>query len=211
MSNNKTVRWVEGRGSHGGTIRAMRVIRQHDWPTREEWAERETAWYGYPEVSVSARVSDYMEPAKIDALLIRLKARWSELGKQGRAIRKQHPQCFRQKGETKGSFFSRWLQLPKDQAIDDFSETRRQVLRAIKILKDGGIPIYAYDGGLLPELEVLNGRRQSAYDAEESRIEAEVAATPIDDAAWAEELARRAEVERVDALPDSEWIIQAGL
>jgi hypothetical protein len=75
-------------------------------------------------------------------------------------------------------------------------------------LKDDRIPIYADDGGCLPEFHDLRERREAAYEAEENRIEAEYAARPVDDEAWAKELARRAEIERLDALPDSEWIVQ---
>jgi len=208
-----TIRHVEGREARGNTIITTRVIRSHDWPTREEWAKQERTWTRYlgddDPVHVSGKVSDYLRPHEIAALIASLKARRSQLGKELREAKKQRPQAFRQKSETKTEWIHRWYQLSKeDEEVDIWTEPRAQLFRAVKVLSENGIPTFCYDGGNLPELAELKKRWQAAYDAEEKRIEDEYASRPIDDEAWEKELARRAEIERIDALPDSEWLVQ---
>ena len=95
-------------------------------------------------------------------------------------------------------------------AINDFSRKRQEIFQASKLLKeDDRIPVHGDDGGHLQELHELKQRYEAAYRAEEKRIEDEYSSRPIDDDAWTKELARRAEVERIDAMPDSEWLVQA--
>ena len=170
------IRHVEGRDARGNTIITTRIIKSHDWPTREEWARQTRTWTRYIDdddpVHVSRKVSDYLSPHEIAALIANLKARRSSLGKEGREIRKQHPERF---GRKRGGPISLF-----DVDVDDHSYTRQQIFQAIKLLKDDRIPIYGDDGGYLPELRELKKRREAAYEAEES----------------------------IDALPDSEWLVQ---
>jgi hypothetical protein len=183
----------------------------HNWPTREEWAKRRRTWYGdNPECHVSGRASAYAQQHEIDALIATLKVRRSQLGKELREAKKRCPLAFQQKGETKTQWDHRWYQLTtEEQEFQTPAWTRKEIFRALKLLAQDKIPIRPSEGGCISELAWLQQRRQSAYDAEEDRIIAEVAATPIDDEAWAKELAERAEFERVAALPDSHWFVLA--
>ena len=194
----------------GRTIQTMRVIRSHDWPSREEWAKERTTWTRYfgddDPVHVSRKASDYMTPTEIDALLAKLKARRLQLSRDLREAKKQRPHCFQQKGETKTQWNQRWYTLSKqDQEFDAGLFLHEDIRAAVTCLEHDGIPMRDTRGLGIPELQELLKRYQAAYDTEEARIEAKIAATPVDDAAWAEELARRAEVERIDSLPDEEW------
>ncbi len=142
----------------------------HDWPTREEWAKTRTTCYidpDDPRICVSERVSDYLEDWEATALVTRLRTHRKELGKQLRAMDKRH----------------------KEQ-VDFIRKCRSTIFQTLKWLENDRIP-YNRHSEAVEELHDLRERRQSAWNGEADRIRAQVARTPVDDEAWAEELEHR--------------------
>lgn len=184
-------------------------------PSREEWTENRLCHYmawgdndgmGYRYAPVSKKVSDYVSPAELGALIASLQNQYRELGRQGKEIRKQHPERFRQKGETATAFAHRYYALPEQERweyVDDHSGTRQQIFQAIKILKADAIPRYGHEGGYLPEIEKLEALRDAAQEKREAELRAKAAIDfPVDDAAWELEVEYRKakEAERQEEL-----------
>jgi hypothetical protein len=149
-------------------------MNRYEWPTREEWARDRRAPYidRFDDVPVSNRASDYATADEIEAEVARLREHWKRLGRVLRSAPTQE---------------ARW------QAQDQ----RRRHNRAIALLREDTVPVLATDGGgLVPE---LTARYERARLAAMDRRRHEIAGTPIDDAAWAAELERRAALDALGA------------
>ena len=151
-----------------------------DWPTREQWAERTRSayWDGdspHP-YQASREVSRYASAEEIAVAIIALKKLWADYSRQIKAADD-----------------------PWDLRIQ-----RSGINLAIKQLRNGSVPGYS---GLipwarlraLPALETILARYEAAVKAGDEKYIAECAARPVDDAAWQNELERRAEIDRWQA------------
>jgi hypothetical protein len=169
----------------------------HEWPNREEWAERRRTMYvDMRPDDVSKLAHHYMSEHEIHVIINKLTSRRNQLGKELREGKKRCPQAFRRKGETSTEFSHRWYALSKEEMeFDVWTWPRSQIFQAVKLLTRGIIPILPSDGGDCPELAELQQRYEVAYEAAEERLRAKVEATPIDDEAWAAELRWRAEMD----------------
>lgn len=184
--------------------------------TREEWAESRRnhylLWgeYGQRFARVSNKPSDYVTPAEVATLVASLKQQRLDLLRKEQHAKKQYPHLFQRKDETRTEYTSRWLAMSRaDQDLASELETsreRRELSQAIKALAtDGGIPWRGDDGGYLPEMKRLQELRQVAQEREEARLREQGENDfPIDDAAWAEEVARR-EAEEAERQRRLQW------
>jgi hypothetical protein len=142
---------------------------KHEWPSRAEWAKSVHTLHYEPEVS--KRVSDYMTPPEIETLLRDLRERWKEIGRK--------------------------LKTASEDDRDTCQRQRRCINRAIKHVSEDGIPI-VFDNsyGAKDILAPLHKRYEDARQKAIKSAERAKRAKPVDDAAWAKELERRASVER---------------
>jgi len=153
-----------------------------EWPTREEWAKRRRTPYIDLAPDTNWSIASYATPVEIEALKRAMRERWSELGSQ-----------MRQAGEKDAK---------NENGDNDFQLQRECINRGPKLIEEGTMPwsVEHYRGAedLLQELQA---RYEAGRKAEIEKWEAEVAQTPIDDAAWDKELKRRAEIDACLALP----------
>jgi hypothetical protein len=154
-------------------------VSTHVWPSREEWAkDQRTPYYDHFEGGegsiISNRLADYADETTIAAAIKALESLWRELGRQMRAC---------QDAEQK--------EILKDR--------RAGINCALKTMRAGEIPSeHAECRSVLSSaiLAPFDEPRDAALKAAYEQREREIAATPIDDAAWAKELQRRAHVEK---------------
>ena len=77
-------------------------------------------------------------------------------------------------------------------------DCRQRINKTIQALNDNEWPYWLahFDSPIGKAIEPLISRYKAAREAAEEQRKREILATPIDDAAWAKELARRAEIEQ---------------
>jgi hypothetical protein len=142
-----------------------------DWPSREEWAEeRRTPYYDHFENLITNDINAYASPEEIAAALAALREIWCRYGRQMKAA---------QSGSK-----------------DEYWYRRRLINEVRKSLCEGRYHSYVdwvlqRENGDVPALAVIKKRYDAAKAAAEQKVHEDVAATPIDDAAWEEELQRR--------------------
>jgi hypothetical protein len=160
------------------------------WPTRDEWAKRRRTvpayeqegggYFGYPrEAYMVVKISEVLAPNEIAALLASLRKRWGDLGRE----LKRHGGI--------ATFKAMAHQTEEWQAAADARLKRREINVAIKNIEAGWIPRASYGAEGL--LEDLSRRHRAADDAKFSAWKRAIENAPIDDAAWEEELASRAQ------------------
>ena len=176
--------------------------------SREEWAERRRTAYGDDidaMVHTSRAIDDYFTPQQKADLIAAFKALYVEEGRK-LAKAKAAPGAFvHNPGETEGQFTMRWLQLPlsddeKLKAIDwqVHQQHRKGINKALKLIAEGEMP-FGPRCDLPPKakhlLEAAWEKYEAADKAAHAEAEEKIRNTPIDDAAWEEELRYRAEWE----------------
>jgi hypothetical protein len=172
------------------------------WPSREEWAECHRTLYTDEEFHVSQCAADYASSDEIEAAIAEAEALWVDMGRRMRAIGPAISNAeWRRRLQGTASREER-------EALYDTPECRRLVVRdersdlsrcIIKTLREGQLPLNPNGIDLercLPKAAELVRRYRQAWQRELERLKAERAARPVDDAAWAAELRRRAAVER---------------
>lgn len=144
----------------------------HVWPTREEWAEHMRAPYydKFEDLGVSGRLADYADEAAISAAIEKLDALWRDLGRQMREM--------------------------ADGDDKNVIRNRRKVINLVlKDMRGGALPRRSFiceDYGVPPGiLEPFFAGYDAAHKAATEQRHREIAATPIDDGAWEQELQRR--------------------
>jgi hypothetical protein len=130
----------------------------HNWLSRQEWAE-EVRTMHYDQIpAISHRIADYATPEEIESLHRALLDR-----------RKTYPV---------GSY------------------ERGGVNNALRLIKAGRLPFCLEDYYSAQDIMAeVHARHETARTAAEERTQQEIAATSIDDAAWEDELRRRAKVD----------------
>jgi hypothetical protein len=140
-----------------------------DWPSREQWAERRrsVAWASDPPTA-SRELLLYASPGEIDAAIVSLKKLWADLGRQMKASE------------------DAWT----------YRDLRHEINDVLGQLRNSKVPWRVVASIRTQPLDVIVARYEAAVQATHERFAAECAARPIDDAAWEEELRRRARVEQ---------------
>jgi hypothetical protein len=155
------------------------------------------------------QLSAYATPAEIEELVAVLKAQWRECGRQMKEAAANIRPLLRQKGESNAAAYQRFCAMGKAEQervneVDCLQEQRRDINRLIKeIIDEGIVPwrwVYAIDG--LPQLAAVMARYDAARGLADEAWHREVAATPVDDAAWEEELQWRRKCEDDRAHPE---------
>ena len=173
--------------------------RKHEWPSREKWAEhrRATYWDKFDDLPVSTRASSYATQAEIDAAIDALRQEWKSLLAD---LKKANQRAGSLLDGTKAERYFRWRDASeRDQelinAVQDIQTRRRELNCALKLLREDRIPRSLDEGFLLPAVAFFKARYDEAYEKAHQQREREILATPIDDAAWEEELAFRRKIE----------------
>jgi hypothetical protein len=157
-----------------------------NWPSREEWAKRRTTYYGDHDGNVvcSRRLADYATPGEAAAARQALLELWRSLGREMR--------------EAKAAAGS---EADRARRLDDCRYRRHTIRRVLRETLDAGlVPWRVNDIGSLDDVPssfaLLVERYRAGWDAAEEAYAAEIATTPVDDAAWQAELERRAGIDR---------------
>jgi hypothetical protein len=176
----------------------------YEWPTREQWAEQRRNNYWDSESPhpylASRRLSNYASAAEIAAVIVALQEAYRDYGRQMRAAKALAGPLARQRGEGSGPYIKRYLAMSEaEQDIagepDVLRVKRREVNEVLKQLREDWVP-WRWAMSSPPPLDAIMARYEAAVRAGDEKWIAEVAAAPIDDAAWAEELERRRDIER---------------
>jgi hypothetical protein len=177
--------------------------------TREEWAVHHRTLYA-DEVEgaiVSEALVDYATREEVAAWIAHLKAEWRALTvplqQANQALLAQRQRLGLKPPRTKReavveyleqSQSAIWSELePFVSAVDALVERRHKLWKTCRDLEEGRLPHFGW--GFDVSLAPLRNRYEAARAAEIERLERERAARPVDDAAWAEELAYRAKID----------------
>jgi hypothetical protein len=176
-------------------------LTEYNWPSREEWAIRQRTAYYDDAPSVSDAVAQYASPVEIEQVIADLKARWKGCGREMTTAKKAAGSLAKQPTETEIAYIQRYLTMTEaeqdlSQRPEDFRRERKLINEVIRKLRDGELCWRAQKvSSVSPTLSTILDRRH----AEGKRIFNEwaerVANTPIDDAAWEQQLEWRKEME----------------
>jgi hypothetical protein len=170
-----------------------------NWASREEWARNRRTVYADEENPNPATraMSAYASPAEIEAAITSMKSLALEQQRAERAANLALGPLGRQRGESRRAYDRRFCAMSReDQDIvvgsaamphHDAREVR-QILREYLLI--GAVPPQ-HNGWYPTPLSQIVGRYKAAAKAADVKWHEEVAATPIDDAAWEQELERR--------------------
>lgn len=173
-----------------------------NWPSREEWAKHRRTAYAEETPYSPSKVTDYASDAEeINEAIAELRARWKVCGQEMAEAKGAAGELAQQPGETGMQYLSRYYAMT--EAEQDLSyrpekcrDERKMINEVIRYLRDG--ELYWRARNVLsssPMLSRIWDRYEAALQrANDARIE-EIANKPIDDAAWEQELERRAEIE----------------
>ncbi len=176
-------------------------------PTREEWAERRrTHGDGKRVHHTKPGICDYASATEIRTAINGLQQLFAGAGTEMSRLKRAHGSLFQQKGETHRQHYSRTQAMPEQQRAVvqqyyDLQSERQRLKDYVEILEQNKSSSWLQVDRLPPPLAELY-RRYVAHNAEMEAAEAaRIAALPIDDAAWAAELAAR----RRDDAQMREW------
>jgi hypothetical protein len=180
-----------------------------EWPSREEWAERRRTFYADDDtIWCSDDIDLYATDAEIAEAIRAIEDLIRECRRKMLAARKEIGHLLQQAGETRLQHVKRWIAMDEADkarmsAYNDPQWKGDDLRRALKEIRAGSVPSRVSFGGInfglvreWPASVVLiceryRTARDQAYEAKLKEIEA----TPIDDAAWESELARRRQIE----------------
>jgi hypothetical protein len=177
---------------------------QHKWPDREGWAKHRRAPYGdrFDALGVSLELADYATPEEVEAIVVALKALYTDEGRKLREGKTIVPLLIRQPGETNRHHTRRWCAMTEsergmlDEKVTEHEDNRQQINLALKQIGEGRLPDYRIIVKcVLAPFATLMARYKAAYDAAWVVREQEILATPIDDEAWEQELRHREEID----------------
>jgi hypothetical protein len=182
-----------------------RTTMNREWPTREQWAEQQRAAYWDSDIphpyNASRRLSDYATPDEIHAIIAELKALWSTYGREMKAV-KDHP-AVKRSDESLSDYLTRLKTMSEtEKEISgrpiNMKYRRSEINEMLKQLRNGEVPFRGLDPirAAAPLCDALLARYEAAAEAGIQKYVDECAARPVDDAAWARELERRAEIEQ---------------
>jgi hypothetical protein len=183
-----------------------------NWPSREEWADRRRHPYWDGETGCpfadkfGHRLSDYATTEEIAALIATLKNLYRDMGREMRTAK----QLAAERGLP-----SDWLSfrhLPEaEQEIAARPETlkyeRHDINRLLAVIRDDAYdafpPQFGYSGDAARALmQPFVDRHDAAFKTALAEWEREREQISVDDAAWAEELERRRDI---DAYLTNDW------
>jgi hypothetical protein len=187
-------------------------MKKRDWPTREQWAKHVRTLY-FSDVDnddlASSDLHNYLtDEDTVEAAISELQRAWSYCGQQLKHARQQllvQGIDWKPKPTRRDCFDYFSLSAPQQALVTEASTwvERRHVLHAtIKNFRCNLLD-YVSNEFLLDKIQHLTpiyarikARYAAAQQAELQALEARIAQTPIDDAAWEEELQRRREFDR---------------
>jgi hypothetical protein len=174
------------------------------WPSREEWAKQERTPYGdkFPDYLVTSQASAYATPAEVQAIIEALKQLYAEEGRKLRTAKLAAGPLNRQPGETKTAHIRRYYNMSESERgslvpVHTHEERRQDINEAIKALRNDNLPNHRSWDGVEAITAPIQGRWDAAHAAAYDAKRKEIEATPIDDAAWEEELRRRVGLDRM--------------
>ena len=127
-----------------------------EWPLGEECSKQRRRCFFDLSPKISRSLSDYATPAEIDALIIAMRERWKELGREMRRLG----------GKGEGGTSELW-------------QKRRSINRGLKLIRNGQLPILLDDYyGAEDIMAELHARHRAAQAAAYERWEREVLETP---------------------------------
>jgi hypothetical protein len=176
-------------------------LTQYNWPSREEWAIRKRTAYDDDAPSVSDAVAHYASPAEIEQVIADLKARWKECGREMTTAKKAAGSLAKQPTETEIAYVQRYYTMTEaeqdlSQRPEDFRRERKLINEVIRKLRDGELCWRAQKvSSVSPTLCTILDRRHAEGKRIFNEWAARVANTPIDDAAWEQQLEWRKEME----------------
>jgi hypothetical protein len=189
-------------------------MENNQWPTREEWAESQRAFYydRFEYLDFDARLSAFTSPTEVETLISALQELWKAEGAQLRALNIPR-KLKQQRGESGASHFKRWMEMnTADQELMTDGATlksaRRCINKTIKVLRDNRVPYWISGGGIGEILKPILARYEAARKAAEEKRKQEILATSIDDAAWEEELQRRADLDQRHKVVKAEEVLK---
>jgi hypothetical protein len=161
--------------------------KKFEWPTREEWAKRQRTVYGdMLEDLISTRLSDYASADEVAAAIAALRKLWCAYGQRMKEAKR-----------NAGDVIDRnYYDLNEEERkliapIHTCQDRRKTINQVIKFFREGQYHYYVnwvLDRDACPPLAMIKERYDAAWTAAELKVRQRVAATPIDDAAWAREL-----------------------
>jgi hypothetical protein len=154
------------------------------------------------DLKYSHHASSYTTPEEIEAIIAALRQAWKDLaGDLARAKQEAGVLCQRN-DETKTQYLGRYFAMtePEKERAEQVAcieDRRRGINRAIKMLRADEIPgpQRTDQGGNEPPLASLLANFDAAHSEAYRQRERQIEATPIDDAAWEQELERRRRIE----------------
>ena len=187
---------------------------KHNWPTRERWAAMRQHPYWDSETGCpfhegyGHRLSDYATPEEIAAAIAALENLWRQHGRMMRELKLKGSPLYRRPDEDALAFLRRLHAMSNadmDVACepDMLKDYRRDIKKALAMLRKDGVANLqcSLDVGeaarviIAPFIE----RYDAAFRAAREVWEKEKARTPVDDAAWEEELRWRKRIEDREA------------
>jgi hypothetical protein len=178
----------------------MRTITgsNYQWLSREEWATRQrTCYYDlFEDLPYPRNLDAYASPEEITAAIAILEQEWKTEGIKLRQANRTVGPLAQQSGETPSEHLKRYLAMSEQEQklcgiASDHRWRRKEIREAIKELQSNTVPRnFQHEA-----ISVIQTRLEAARLAAEEKRTAEILATPIDDAAWEEELRWRAWIE----------------
>jgi hypothetical protein len=175
----------------------------HQWPTREEWAAQQRV-PSFDEYEFLRFDPPEFSSAELGTAIQALRSRWKAEGVRLRGF--AVPKDLRQQpGESIRAYYQRskmMSQAERDllQQAHWCQNLRQQINRVIKNLQNNERPDCNGETAIDELIEPVMTRWKMAHDAAIQKLEEKASARPIDDAAWEEELRRRAEFDRHGAV-----------
>jgi hypothetical protein len=176
-----------------------------DWPSREEWAIQGRTAYcdeGGHRYTASSELSLYANPEEIATAIAALQKMWRDYGTDMRAAQKVAGPLARQSNERRRDWGQRWLAMTDVEQklaneVESFRDKRELINRVIKTMRNNGVPWWQFGRAAPPPpLDAIIARYEAAVQAGDEKWKAEVAARPVDDAAWASELEHRGRIDQ---------------
>ena len=170
--------------------------------SREAWAKHDRTpdadMFEY--LQVSSAIADYAAAAEIADIVAQLEEQWRSEGRKQRAARRAAGSLSRRQDENALAYHARLRAMsPSDYdlavAFTIPQDERHQIPKALKLINEGELPIEVrLRAAATAILASVIARYQAAYDVARDKREEEILATPIDNAASAEELRRLADL-----------------
>jgi hypothetical protein len=178
----------------------------YKWPTREEWAKQErTPYYDlFKNLPVSEELKDYATPQEIAAAVVGLKELYRTEGRKLKEAKRLAGPLAPQPRERIRDHYARYVAMTEHEkelsrTVGNIQDVRHESNKVLRCITKGYLPLHI-DCCFRKEIEPVLATIKARYDAAKKTAEVvrlrQIEATPIDDAAWEEELRRRASLEK---------------